>query len=173
MNTAEYLRIGQIVRPHGVRGAVKLEFATDFPERFRGLKEAYIELRDGYRPVACSDVRLLNDGVALKLSGVDTREAAEALRGTYLCVDRNHTVKLPENTWFVADLIGCEVSDTEGTVYGKITDVLETGANDVYEVAGGKLMVPALTRVIDRVDVSAKRMVLKAEVLREVGLFED
>ena len=80
---------------------------------------------------------------------------------------------MPAYTYFIADLIGLKVTDTEGTAYGRITDVLSTGANDVYVVDGGRLMVPALKKVIERVDVNGGEMVLKAEVLREVGLFAD
>lgn len=168
-----YLRIGQIVRAHGVRGAVKINPDTDDVERFRTLKEAFLEERNGYRPVTVSGVRLLNDGVALQISGVADRNAAEALRGVFLCVDRAHAVKLPEGRWFVADLIGCRVSDTNGKEYGCVTDVMETGANDVYEIEHGKLMVPALKRLIRQVDIAEKSILFDAEVLEEVGLFED
>ena len=81
MNSREYLRIGQIVRAHGVHGAVKLIPTTDVIERFRGLSEAYLEERGEYRPVALSGVRLLNDAVVLQISGVETCDAAERLRG--------------------------------------------------------------------------------------------
>ena len=169
-----YLRIGCIVRAHGVHGAVKLTPTTDRLERFRGLCHAYLEdQRGNIRPVDISDVRLLNDAVALHIDGVDTVEDATALRGAYLCVDRAHTVKLPKDTYFVADLIGCETSDTEGKTYGRVTDVVETGANDVYIINGGKLMVPALKRVLHEVCTEERRIVFDAAVLAEVGLFED
>ena len=78
----QYLRIGCIVRAHGVHGAVKLQPTTDRIERFRGLSHAYLEERNGaIRPVEVSGVRLLNDAVALEIAGVDTVEAAERLRG--------------------------------------------------------------------------------------------
>lgn len=173
MSKIEYLRIGQIVRAHGVHGAVKLIPTTDVIERFRLLSEAYLEEQGEYRPVAVSGVRLLADAVVLQLGGVDTCEAAELLRGRYLCVDRAHAVKLPVDTYFVVDLIGCETFDTAGTAYGRVTDVLETGANDVYEIERGKLMVPALKRVLSSVDTEQKRIVFDADVLKEVGLFED
>ena len=88
-------------------------------------------------------------------------------------MDRAHAAQLPEYTYFIADLVGLAVTDTKGTAYGKITDVLSTGSNDVYVIDGGKLMVPALKKVIERVDVEAGQMVFKADVLREVGLFAD
>ena len=109
----------------------------------------------------------------LHIAGVDTCEAAEALRGRYLCVDRAHAVALPPDTYFVADLIGCETYDTEGAAYGRVTDVLETGSADVYEIAHGRLLVPALKRVLREVDTAGGRIVFDAAVLREVGLFED
>ena len=173
MNSREYLRIGQIVRAHGVHGAVKLIPTTDVIERFRGLSEAYLEERGEYRPVALSGVRLLNDAVVLQISGVETCDAAERLRGKYLCVDRAHAVQLPPDTYFIADLIGCETFDTEGASFGHITDVLQPGANDVYEIEHGRLMVPVLKRVLSVVDIENRRIVFDAGVLREVGLFED
>ena len=105
MSAPEYLRIGRIVRAHGVRGDVKLEPATDDPSRFLELREAFLEERGGgYRPAALSGARLLPGGAAvLHIAGVDTCEAAEALRGRYLCVDRAHAVALPPDTYFVAD----------------------------------------------------------------------
>ena len=76
-------------------------------------------------------------------------------------------------TYFVADLIGCDTFDTAGRRYGKVTDVVETGANDVYVIENGKLMVPALKRVLHEVATEEQRIVFDAKVLSEVGLFED
>ena len=168
-----YYRIGEIARPHGVHGAVKVNPTTDDVRRFRGLKEAFIELHGNYVPVQLLVSSVAENGVILTIEGYDTPEKANTLRGKYLCVDREHTIKLPEYTYFVADLIGCEVFDTDGICYGKLTDVLETGANDVYEIEKGKLMVPALKKLISEVDTEQKRIVFHAEVLKEVGLFEN
>lgn len=170
---SEYYRIGEIVRPHGIRGDVKLEPSTDDLSRFRELKQAYLERGTSVSPVALSHVRLLPAAVVLHIEGVETPEQAEQLRGAFLCVDRGHTVQLPDGSFFISDLIGCEVSDTEGKEYGPVTAVYRTKANDVYEIGNGKLMVPALRAVLHSVDPEANRIVLDAEVLREVGLFED
>ena len=171
--SAAYYRIGVIVRPHGVHGAVKIEPLTDSSKRFRGLKEAYLEMHGEMRPVQLSVASVAPDAVILTVAGIETPEAANGLRGAYLCVDRAHRVKLPKDTYFVADLIGCETFDTDGNAYGKITEVYETGANDVYEIEHGKLMVPALKRVLSEVDTDNGRIVFDAQVLKEVGLFED
>ena len=169
----EYLRVGFIARPHGLKGAVKLDPLTDDVTRFKGMKEAYLELHGSHAPVWLSVLSCRPDAVVVHIEGYDTVEDAQTLRGGFLSVDRAHAAQLPEYTYFIADLIGLAVSDTEGRTYGKITDVLSTGANDVYVVDGGKLMVPALRKVIERADVEAGQMVFKADVLREVGLFAD
>ena len=83
-------------------------------------------------------------------------------------------MKLPKDTYFVEDLIGCRVSDDTGRELGTLTDVFETGANDVYEISGEKkLLLPALKRAIISTDVENRCMVLDSKVLEEVGLFED
>ena len=165
--------MGQIVRAHGVRGDVKIVPLTDDPARFHALKTAYLERAGAYAPVRVSNVRLQPDAVLLHLDGTDAPEAAEKLKNAYLCVSRENAVPLGEHTYFVADLIGCETFDTLGKAYGKVTDVLETGANDVYEIEHGKLLVPALKRVIASVDTAAGKIVFDAAVLEEVGCFAD
>ena len=169
----EYLRVGFIARPHGLKGAVKLDPLTDDVARFKGLKEGYLELHGSYAPVRLSVLSVRPDAVVVEIEGFETVEAAQTLRGGFLCVDRAHAAQLPEYTYFIADLIGLAVSDTEGRAYGRVTDVMSTGANDVYVIDGGKLMVPALKKVIERVDVKGGQMVFQADVLREVGLFAD
>ncbi len=171
--SASFYRIGVIVRPHGVHGAVKVEPLTDSSKRFRGLSEAYLELHGEMRPVQLSVASVAPDAVILTLNGTETPEQANALRGAYICVDRAHRVQLPKDTYFVTDLIGCDTFDTDGNAYGKLTEVYETGANDVYEIAHGKLMVPALKRVLSEVDTDNGRIVFDAAVLKEVGLFAD
>jgi len=170
----EYFRVARIVRPHGVNGMVKVEPLTYDVARFSYLKDAYLEQRSGYTPVTVSGARILDEGVLLHISGVDDRNQAEELRNIYLCVDRAHTAKLPEGVYLVADLIGCKVCDTDGNDYGEMTDVLETGPADVYVVSGRrKLMFPALKKVLANVDIESKSILVHADILQEVGLFED
>lgn len=168
-----YLRIGYIARPHGLQGAVKLDPLTDDVGRFKGLTEGYLELHGQYTPVQLCVLSRRPDAVVVKLTGIDTVDEAQTLRGGYICVDRAHAAPLPEYTYFIADLIGLKVLDTNGKSYGKITDVLSTGANDVYVVDGGKLMVPALQKVIHSVDLPGGTITFHAQVLEEVGFFAD
>ena len=170
----EYLRIGIITRPHGIRGALKVQPLSEDLERYKGLREAYLERRGAYERVEVSDVSVQPDAVYMTISVCSDRSTAETLRGHYISVDREHAVKLPEGRYFVADMIGCEVYDTNGAYCGRLTDVLETGANDVYVIKGEKrLMIPALKKLLKEVDVANKRIELYADVLAEVGLFED
>lgn len=168
-----FYRIGEIARPHGVHGAVRVNPTTDDARRFRGLSEAYLELRGEHIPAQIRVHSVSESSVILSIDGYETPEQANLLRGAYLSVDKAHAVSLPPDTYFVTDLIGCRVTDTEGASYGTLTDVFETGANDVYEIAHGRLMVPALKKVLSSVDVENKEIILDAEVLREVGLFAD
>lgn len=172
----DYFRIGLILRPHGVHGELKLLPLTDDPARFKKLKAAYIEISDSrYESVSVIAAKAATESaVIVKIEGVDSVEQAEALRNKYLCVDRAHAVKLPEGTYFVSDIIGCRVISSCGEELGRVEDVYETNANDVYVVRGEKkLSVPALKKLLDKVDVENKLIVFNADVLAEVGLFED
>ena len=168
----KYLRIGQIVRAHGIRGDVKLVATTDDIHRFDELIEVYLEQDEDFWIVQLSDVRIQPPGsVILHIRGIDSPEDAQRLKYGYLCVDRTQAIELPPGSWFIADLIGCETLDSSGRTLGCLTDVIKTGANDVYEIEHGKLLVPALKKVLHSVDVTNKRIVFDAEVLQEVGLF--
>ena len=167
------LRTGRIVRSHGVRGAVKVIPMTDDPHRFLGMKNAYLETDSQIRPVVITDAKLLNDGAVLSIAGILSRDEADKLRDAYICVDRENAVILPEGRYFIADLIGCVCEDTDGKVYGKVTEVMETPANDVYVVEDGKLIVPALKKLFQSIDTVSGRIVFHSDVLKEVGLFAD
>lgn len=168
----DYYRIGVIVRPHGVRGGVKLLPLTDDEKRFYGLTNALLEQRGAYSEIALSNVKSSPGAVLVNISGINTREQAEMLTGAYIAVKSEDARVLPEYTWFVADLIGCEVFDETGKRYGVISDVLKTGANDVYELNSG-MLIPALKRALIEVSTENKRMVCDSAVLKEVAVFAD
>lgn len=172
----DFFRIGIFLRPHGIAGSIKLMPLTDDISRFSKLKDAYVEYRqDEYRPVVVSSAKIASpNSVIVKLDGTDSVETAELLRNKYLCVDRAHALKLPEGTYFISDIIGCEVFSSDGGYLGIVSDVYQTSANDVYVISGErKLSVPALKKLLNLVDVESKRIEFDAKVLSEVGLFED
>ncbi|MCR5690105.1 MAG: ribosome maturation factor RimM [Clostridiales bacterium] len=172
----DYYRIGLFLRPHGVRGEIKLLPLTDDISRFKKLDEAFIEAAPGcYRSTRVVGTKIAaENSVIVQLEGVSTMDAAELYRNKYLCVDRDHAVALPEGSYFISDIIGCRVVSTAGEELGVVEDVYETTANDVYVVRGEKkLSVPALKKLLVSVDVRERLIVFDADVLSEVGLFED
>jgi len=170
-----YLLIGEITKPQGVRGELKARPITCDPERFYDLDEVYLEENGKYVARGVSVRSVGPDAVFFRMDGVETRDDAEKMRGTLMYIDREHAVELGEDENFVVDLIGCECVDTEGTVHGKIVDVLQPGGNDVYVVKSkaGEILIPALKIVVLEVDINEKRMLLDAQRLREVAVFPD
>lgn len=172
----DYFRIGLFLRPHGIKGELKLLPLTDNLKRFTRLSDAFIEAPEGvYQTTVVESARVAaENSVIIKIKGIDSVESAEKLRDKYLCVDRAHAVKLPAGAYFVKDIIGCEVFSTAGEALGKVIDVYETPSTDVYVVRGEKkLSVPALKKLLTNVDVENRRIVFDSEILAEVGLFED
>ena len=172
---AEYLRIGEIVRPQGVRGEVKLRQESQDEGRYARLKTVFLREGEAYVPRQVLRGRASGGFAYLQLEGVDSREAAEALRGQVLYVDREHAIPLPEGEHFIAELIGLTAMTTTGEEIGRLVDVISTNpACDVYVFRGpkGEMMMPALRRVIQAIDVDGGTMLLDAETLPEVALWQ-
>lgn len=170
-----YLMLGTIVKPQGVRGEVKLHHETGDPERFYDLDQVFLRQGDAYTPIRVLSARVSGWDAFLTLEGVADRDAAEALRGREVYIDRAHARELAENEVFIADLIGVEAVDTQGRAVGTLRDVLQNGGTDVlvFNTPRGPMMAPFLKRLVREVDVNAGRMVLDAEVLPEVALYEN
>ena len=156
----KYLEIGKIVSVFGVRGEVKVEPWCDSPEFICEFDTLF--WKSG-TPVEIERSRVHKNQALLKIKGVDSPEEGVKLRGRVLYMDRDD-VELEEGAYFQQDLIGLEVIDSKtDEVYGKITDVLETGANDVYEITdseNNKKYIPAIPDVIDKVDIENGMMTI-------------
>ncbi len=172
---SEYLMIGEITKPQGVRGEVKVRPCTCDAERFEGLETVYIEKDGGYAPLNIHVNRLGADAVFMNVEGVSDRDAAEKLRGTLLYIDRAHAVQLDEDTNFITDLYGLRGVVDDGRDLGKLTDVMQPGGNDVYVFRGalGEVLVPALKSVVLKVDLQAGEMLLDGKRLDEVAVFDE
>ncbi|SHH52683.1 ribosome maturation factor RimM [Clostridium intestinale] len=154
----QFLNVGQIVNTHGVKGEVKVFPLTDDPMRFKKLKKVIIDNKE----VQILSYKFQKDRVILKLEGVDTMDDAIRLKGKYLKISREDAVKLPKDTYFIADLIGCSVFDTDETPLGEVYDVIKTGSNDVYWVKGIKeLLIPVLKEIVLDINVEDKKIVIK------------
>ena len=159
----EYFEIGQIVNTHGVRGNVKIKPFTDDIRRFDKLKTIYISQKNELIEFVIQEVKYSKNSVLLKLEGIDTVEEAENYRNCYVKINRKNAVKLEKDSYFIADLLNCEVFTENGDMLGKIDDVFSTGSNDVYVVKvelGKQILIPAIKSVVKHVDIENKKITI-------------
>ena len=152
----DLLQVGIITSTHGVRGEVKVYPTTDDPRRFRRLKEVVLDTGREKLNLEIEGVKFFKQFVILKFKGLDNINDIEKDRQKSLYVTRKNAVRLQRDEYFIADLIGLKVQDEDGTELGTVKDVIETGANDVYEVEmadGRSLLLPAIKQCILNVDV--------------------
>jgi len=152
----DLLQVGIITSTHGVRGEVKVYPTTDDPRRFRRLKEVVVDTGREKLNLEIEGVKFFKQFVILKFKGLDNINDIEKYRQKSLYVTRKNAVRLQRDEYFIADLIGLKVQDEDGTELGTVKDVIETGANDVYEVEmadGRSLLLPAIKQCILNVDV--------------------
>ena len=170
----QFLEIGKIVATHGIKGEVRVQPWCDDAELLAEMDRLWLDPA-GKNELHIEHGRVQKNVVVLKLAGVDTVEAAQLMRNKILFINRSQ-LELSENSYFIQDLIGLTVYDADqpDKQYGRLTEVFQTGANDVYVIKGTRtLLIPALKKLLADVDVANKRIVLHADVLQEVGLFED
>ena len=159
----EYLEVGQIVNTNGLKGLLKINPFTDDITRFERLKTIFIEHKKELLEFEIESVRYQKKQVLLKLKGIDTIEEAEKYREDYLKINRNKEEKLPEDTYYIVDLIGLDIYTEDGELLGKLDDVFSTGSNDVYVVKNGEgkqILLPAISDVIKNIDLEQKKIVV-------------
>lgn len=156
----EYLEAGKIVTTHGIRGEVKIMPYTDTPELLCEFDRLF--MGKNHTEIIIERSRVFKNMVIAKIEGVDTPEDAEKLRNKMLYMHRDD-LELDENTYFIQDLIGMEVKDNEsGFIYGKIIDVMQTGANDVYVIQGDReYLIPAIPDVVISTDIDNNIMLIR------------
>lgn len=154
----DILRVGKILNTHGLKGELKVLPLTDNPRRYDDLE---FVLLDG-KEVKLEGCKYQKDRVILKLEGINTIEEAERLKNKYLEIPREYAVELEEDTYFIADLIGCTVYDTEGRNLGKIYDVIQTKNNDVYWIKEPKeLLIPVLLDIVLDINIEEEKIIIK------------
>ena len=157
------LEIGQIVNSYGIKGFLKVVPFTDNVKRFDDLKTIYIEKNKKLSEIEIEEVKYHKNLVLLKLMGIDDINDTLEFKNCYIKIDIKDAVELPEDTYFIVDLIDMDVTTDEGENLGKIVDVFPTGSNDVYVVKdelGKQVLLPAIGDVIKSVDVKNKKMVV-------------
>jgi 16S rRNA processing protein RimM len=161
-----YMAVGMITSAHGLRGEVKVELHTDFPERFA--PDVVVYLGEALEKATISAARPHQGQMLMQFHGVDDRTAADELRGLWLFIPEEEAVELEEDTYFVHDIIGLSVQTTEGKLLGTVEEVLFTGANEVYVVATPdeprrEILLPAIADVIK--EVNLEEGILTVELL--------
>lgn len=158
-----YLAIGKVVRAHGLQGELSVSVLTEFPERFETTEWVY--LGDPYQatPFRVVGYRWHQQNILLSLDGITDRTQAEQFRNQYVQVPIAEAVPLAEGNFYLYQLIGVQVITSAGELLGTVTEVLETGANDVYIVSDGQreILLPAIPSVILAVDLPAGRMTVE------------
>ena len=160
-----YLSVGRVLRPHGVRGELRVEIITDYPERLAQHIHFFLAHPNSpatVRRYAVERLRYHKETLLLKLEGCDDRDGAEQLRGMLVQIPIEDAVPLEEGEYYLFQLVGAQVETEGGESLGQITDVIETGANDVYVVRGprGEILIPAIDEVVVELDLESKRMVV-------------
>lgn len=160
----KYFEIGQIVNTNGLKGFVKVKPFTDDIKEFETFETIYVQKKTELIEFKIESVRYTKNMVLLKLKGIDTIEAAEDLRNLYIKVSREQLPELQENSYYIVDLLECEVITVEGEVLGEMEDVFNTGSNDIYVVKNGEgkqILLPAIKEVIKNVDIPNRKITVK------------
>ena len=159
-----YLQLGTVVRAWGLAGEVKVEPRADSLTLAAGLPSVYMRPPGGdLAPYEVRHVRRAGSAWIMKLRGVETLEQAGRLVSHELLIPRSHAPELPEGSYYHADLLGLRVRSEEGRELGRIVEIIETGANDVYVVHGrqGEWLLPATVEVVRRVDLEGEVMLVR------------
>ena len=157
------LQVGVISSTHGVRGEVKVFPTTDDVTRFRQLKKVYLDTGREMLPLEIQNVKFFKQFAILKFKGIDNINDIEKYRGKSLMIDREDAVDLEEDEYFIADMIGMKVCTEDGSEFGTLKDVMETGANDVYIIDSlehGEVLIPAIRECILDADMDEERMTI-------------
>lgn len=155
--------VGKILKPRGLKGFVKVEVITSFPEHLKQLKEMFIKAGTDWVPYSVQAVQLEEKFAYLKFAEISSADEAEKLRNQFLYIPQDQLTLLQEHEFYIHDLIGLQVFDEQNNLLGQIVDVESYASNDVYVLEnsqGRQHLIPAIKDIVKQVDVSAKRMVI-------------
>lgn len=157
----EYLCIGKIVGSRGINGEIKVEPWCDYPENFYEIKNFYIDIN--VEPLNITEMRIHKFQVLFKIEGVNSKNSAEMLRGKLVYAYKKD-IPIEDGRYFIEDLKGCMVFDSEKSrVFGKLKDVLNTGANDIYVIEDAskkEYLVPIIDGTVKEIDVDNQEILI-------------
>jgi len=156
--------IGKVLKPRGLKGELKVEIITSFPEHFQELEKLFVKNNSDWKAFVVKAVRLNNRFALVRLQGIDSQEQAETLRNHYLYIEEKDLRPLTKDEFYIHDLMNMQVVDENGTQLGHIVDVESYTGNDVYVLEGAdgmKHLLPATKEVVKSVDPKQKKMVVR------------
>ncbi len=158
----DWIQIGQIVNTKGLKGEIKIYPHTDDIERFHLLKEITLLHQGTPTVLPIEKLYLQKNMVMAKLKGIDDINAAEKYRGDFVVVSPKDAIPLPEDHYFIFDLIDCEVVTLEGHFVGKVIDVLQNRANDLFQVSDGQreVLIPNVKAFVKTINIEEKRILI-------------
>lgn len=168
-----YIAIARIARTRGNRGEVLADLYTDFPERFNGLEEVWLEFADGrLQHRSLEDSWEHKERIVLKFGGVDSISSAEDYVGCWVVVPVDQAVPLPDGTYFDHDLVGCLVQDTRGRRLGTVSEILHIAGNDQLVVQGEnqEYLIPAVDSICVKISIKERQILIDPpEGLMDLG----
>ena len=158
----ETVLIGRVIKPHGLRGEVRIFPETDFPERFEQNKRLLLRLGKKVTWVHVESLRWQGNCLLIRFSGIDTRHDAEHIRNADVEIPRSWCHHLPQGEYYIADLIGLKVRTEAGESIGKLVDVIQQTAQDIYVILGGadEILIPAVPQFIKRIDLKKGEIII-------------
>jgi 16S rRNA processing protein RimM len=162
MDDSEYLAVGRIVRPHGIRGELIVE---PYSETIRSIEpDSAVFIQSGQNEFRVLALRNHRNRLILRIEGCEDRDAAEKFRGNELLIPTPIAEPLPEGVYYRWQILGLAVDEEAGRHLGTVAEILETGANDVYIIRGDdnrELLLPAIEDVILEVDLEAGKLLVR------------
>lgn len=161
----DYLRVGVLVKPHGVRGEMKVFPTTDDMKRFEDLieKDVFFDIKGNYEAHKIVSVKYFKQFAILQFEDITDMDMALKLKNIDVYVKREDAVELEEGEYYIADLLGLSVYLEDGSLFGKLKDVMETGANDVYVIntkEHGEVLVPVIDDCVKEVDLENEKIII-------------
>jgi 16S rRNA processing protein RimM len=160
LSDLEYVTIGQILAPWGIKGKLKVEVITDFrQQRFNPSSKVYINRQ----PMTIESAEWHKGKAIIKLSSIDSIEEAQKLRGQPIEIHHSQLQPLPEGQYYHFQLIGLEIQTTQGELLGNITEILTAKSNDIYVVSSdrGEILIPAIDDVVKSIDLNKGRVIIE------------
>ncbi len=157
------LEVGKIVNTHGLKGEVKIVTWTDYPEVFEDLEYVFAKKKTEEIKLNLKNIKYQKNNIIAKFSEINSIEEAETFKNCVLTAERDMLGELPEGVYYIADLIGCEVYSDDGENLGKISDVFNTGANDIYAVSAPQrkdMLIPVTDDTVKSVDTENKKVIV-------------